>query len=1124
MLKKINKKVFIDLLFIFILSLTPLLWFREGMVMVGHDNVFPLNPSEFLKSRLYTWGDQGFGQDQTLFMGTIPIHFIDALPSLLGFSLQSTQKLVYVFWFLLIGISVYILASVINKESRIFKLTAVVLYQFNFFVLQGWWIGERTKFSALIALPLVLSVFILVYQGKIKLLKASIVNSLILFLFNGGGVIGLSLFGGFFLSLFVFLLFFSSVSFLERNYLSIKNLLLTILFSILGFFLVNAYYIFPALLKFLSAYKREVSSSGGLSGFIDWAEQISVGASFLNLFRLQGIAEWYDNSQHPFAKYFLDNPYLIFISFLWPVLIFLSVLLIKKREKLKFILYFFLLYLAGIFFVAGTHPPLGFIYGLLVKIVPGFAIFRSPYFKFAPALFLANSFLIAFFIDHFRGFFKKFLFILILLLWLGYHFPYFTGDFFQWQKELSTRVKIPSYVFDFAKFINSEKKDEGRVLLIPPNSPAWQFDTYNWGYLSLFPLPRLLTQQSILVNDSSLTESQSYLLEVIYKSILEGDEDTFQKLASHLSIKYLLLRNDFFYNLSWVLSESPFIYKQAINNTGAIYKIKEFGEWELYAISNPKPNFYSTVDINAINLPKKDIESYYDFESAEFFLNDSEVFDVKSQLSFLASKTYIKPECLSCKHEKKPDFVLPESTVLPDSPFYFLLQLKEKRDLKTLSPKALIYHYLGLSLKRISEIRELIIKRGPGEELKKEYFLFYNDTLTKMSNLFNEVGSFSDKYEIAYTLKFFLEEEENLLRIFLGEHLTNEEELKIIDESLVLISSLKGKVNPYLFKEDSKNNKLYYVNLDKSNNYEIFLKTEDVKTIATSKEDLKIIIDDKLERDIKLDSPIVRDDWISFGRVELAEGAHTFLLVLQEKSSLVSDFQLEEEDIKLRTQLDKCYSSYLARFDNQKTYKVELKYLNDFSDNFSMFFKSKKGDEWFTRVIKLKKGEEKVIEEEIVYPDKEMDDLKIGFCAPNLSLDALKEKTELEVYEIIHPFILLNTEQKLGTIDEKPLVDFKRVNPSKYSLEVKNAKQPFILSFLQSFNSGWKASVVSQSGSKEVLTTHFSVNGYANGWLIDKTGDYSISVEYAPQKMFYLGILLTAVTVLGSVGYLILKR
>src|SRR3989338_5910454 len=92
-----KKTIFLDILVLLVISCIPLLWFQDKTVMVGHDNVYPLRPIEMLADRLYTWSENhGFGYDQSAGMGSIMIHVFDALPSSLGFSVQTGQKIVYV--------------------------------------------------------------------------------------------------------------------------------------------------------------------------------------------------------------------------------------------------------------------------------------------------------------------------------------------------------------------------------------------------------------------------------------------------------------------------------------------------------------------------------------------------------------------------------------------------------------------------------------------------------------------------------------------------------------------------------------------------------------------------------------------------------------------------------------------------------------------------------------------------------------------------------------------------------------------------------------------------------------------------------------------------------------------
>ncbi|MDP3941280.1 MAG: hypothetical protein Q8Q49_03125, partial [bacterium] len=87
----IKSAVFFDILIFLLLSLLPLLWFRPGEIIVGHDNVFPLDPQVFFRDRLFAWSEHhGFGYDQSQGMGSIVIHAIDIFPSLFGIDLQTT--------------------------------------------------------------------------------------------------------------------------------------------------------------------------------------------------------------------------------------------------------------------------------------------------------------------------------------------------------------------------------------------------------------------------------------------------------------------------------------------------------------------------------------------------------------------------------------------------------------------------------------------------------------------------------------------------------------------------------------------------------------------------------------------------------------------------------------------------------------------------------------------------------------------------------------------------------------------------------------------------------------------------------------------------------------------------
>jgi hypothetical protein len=99
--------------------------------------------------------------------------------------------------------------------------------------------------------------------------------------------------------------------------------------------------------------------------------------------------------------------------------------------------------------------------------------------------------------------------------------------------------------------------------------------------------------------------------------------------------------------------------------------------------------------------------------------------------------------------------------------------------------------------------------------------------------------------------------------------------------------------------------------------------------------------------------------------------------------------------------------------------------------------------------------------------------------------------------------------------NDGPLINFQQINPTKYTAHV-NASVPFFLIFSQSFNNGWVATINGQQISNQY---HFTANGYANGWYINKTGTYTLTLEFIPQNLFYVGVAVSITTVILCIMY-----
>ena len=138
--------------------------------------------------------------------------------------------------------------------------------------------------------------------------------------------------------------------------------------------------------------------------------------------------------------------------------------------------------------------------------------------------------------------------------------------------------------------------------------------------------------------------------------------------------------------------------------------------------------------------------------------------------------------------------------------------------------------------------------------------------------------------------------------------------------------------------------------------------------------------------------------------------------------------------------------------------------------------------------------------------------------------------------EIAYSFVEQTDEDEIAKIKAlragdfyQPDITFENINPTKYRIQV-NADEPFSLILSEFYHWGWKAysgdvnwleALFSQPISPD---EHFIANGYANAWHIDETGDYDITLYFWPQSLFYGGLVVTLLTIVGCVSYLFWPR
>jgi len=95
-------------------------------------------------------------------------------------------------------------------------------------------------------------------------------------------------------------------------------------------------------------------------------------------------------------------------------------------------------------------------------------------------------------------------------------------------------------------------------------------------------------------------------------------------------------------------------------------------------------------------------------------------------------------------------------------------------------------------------------------------------------------------------------------------------------------------------------------------------------------------------------------------------------------------------------------------------------------------------------------------------------------------------------------------------------LSYHEVNPTEYRVSV-NASGPFLLVFSEPYDTNWVASV---GGQQVPGSLHFMANDVANAWYINETGSYTVTLEFTPQNLFYIGSAVSLTTLILLVAYL----
>ena len=806
-------------------------------------------------------------------------------------------------------------------------------------------------------------------------------------------------------------------------------------------------------------------------------------------------------------------------------------------------MFFNLLALVAVIFTAGSHPPFGFIYNFFLGFAPGFAIFRTPFYKFAPALWFSYSYLFAFsayyllhelkkpkLIAH--KFIKNIIFAVILFLILGYSFPFFTGSFFKWQKPFSTMVKLPPYVLDFDKWINNNISFDDRIITFPKLNLNWKAAVYNWNYWSTAPLSSLITNKSVITNDKVLSTNEDLFVNNFYDSIADGTL-VWRKISQLLGINYFLLHYDFSFDSLQFGTDNPALTKEKISSFGNVIREQSFGEWDLYKITDNNPEKVSVSSNTSLLFLKKDLnDELFDLDSIFTLPNSNDEnyyftnkLEKKSIPADNFARNIIIENCLYCDQRvKEINLDVPVPQILPGSIFYRFVKNKEYKEEQIVKNDVSkqIDFYLGISLKRLGEAKQLILMKGKNENIIL-VLEEIRENLKKVDNLLDRINKSDSvsQIQILRTDNFLRAENRSLNEISRESNNTIKDKIALLRD---YIANIYKKNNSFEFIYPPDNEKHYNFNVEISGNYEVLLKKQDLGQELSFK---KITLDGQGISAV----PVFKNGYyLTLGKFFLSEGSHDLTLETNQAENLFkksSDLLITPGDQKCKTiTVNKIYPNH--RYVLSFNYSTEGDGYAGPELNVGQFINEKE-----VLPSKVQLGANTIVQTfntDIITQEK-INKLSVSIChMPGYENKALIKISDLKLEPVVMPLVALI----LDNTSNKKLPDYSiaRGNQTKYKVTVRGAKSPYFLVLNSTFNPNWK---VSFDDTKKTLFSnitknsipeedHLMVNGIFNGWVINRQGDYSLTIEYAPQKYFYLGWMITLIYLTLVISYLIFSK
>jgi len=1077
-------------------------------MLVGNDWSLPVNHSQMyqvFRGVFWTWTNEGSLLGYHVFtLNDSLVRLLFGFLSLFQVSGEWFTKCMAIFFLTVGGLVMYYFCRYL-KCGRVTSFLAGLFYittpPFFNYLTMGW---IYVLFS-FILLPIGLVAF--ERTVKQRSVGWAIITALIY---------SLSLFQMQALSWFALTFVLSSI-FLVTSRKTLKSYLGFIVFVFLLTFLLNSYWIISPLFE----HTLQVSVSS-----FDFS-RFGIRLNPFDYLRLWGSIF---NNQFETA---LPSS-LVFFSLYLPVLAY-SALIFKGKNRYVF------------FFTALSFVPVGIFWARsAMLIIPYSSIFRDYSRNFILSAF-AYSVLLAFALEVLFNWFKNIRFLskfkdnilsfIFIGFWVGINiltaYPFWSGELSKKAKvESDVRLKTIQFSPENQRTEEwlSKKKEEIKALWLPTGGVVafWDRPQTSGPYGSIWDTFAGFARKPgrLTITDRDVGYRRDFA-EEIQRNVGADKSPYLADILGLGNVKYLIVRlNAYSHNepnmekIGYKLENDAKFQRVLIDNSIMIFENKIYSPY-FYV---PKNIIY--LDGKIINIPE--IMSYGDYQlrSGIFLggingLTNSKINKLKERVD----KVFIRGELVS--KISKADLGESLSVSLPNvrwSPGDFIypliLKIEEFDKWKIRNePEKLIEKHLFYASKRIAEL----------EKWREEKDIGYWGLDIYQKEMEETIEEIKDTKETEKLRAYLEAHRRKIEQTDLDEEIKN----KIRD----VFDDLEGKIAELEAKRDFTR-LVYKLDVPKEGEYEIYIRDTGNLILDIGGTETVENIGNKVETD---------GSWVKFRERNFEEGEQELVLPFKGISENLVDENLKIKDyspnsiyrISFDYNAPKGGGFFVAEGERGETVRTDLLPTGEKLIHFEKFFKSSSD---------------------------------IVNASIHLSITVSEEKN-LKVERIFQPEILLSrTDIRNSILDiggTIPKITFVKINPIKYRVKVEGAREPYTLIFSESFHQGWKLYINELTDSNingfkyygETIASYFDgeikegthrniflerntfetwgkkpipedkhllINGFANSWYVtpeDSGGkeNYEIIVEFRPQQLFYIGIFISSVALVGCLSYLILQ-